>query len=251
MEYRKAFYNTKKYKIFKSEIEETSKNLNTFKKILKTELKIEIKVNRKKLEKLRKDFDEFRHRFSNKDEISEYRNAFYNAKKYKLFESEIERVRKNLNKFKKSLKSKKFQGNIDSVNFKDLDDYSNNYDFPDDDKYRKNESIRSLLKEFDSNYYKLIRTDDSFAGEKNNHIEFKSNRDRYENLSLKEYLDMIKPYLRDLINEHRPIMELNNNSNNSNNHNHNINNNNNYSSNSNNGNNEENGRAEWKIQLVM
>ena len=63
---------------------------------------------------------------------------------------------------------------------------------------------------------------------------------------------MIKPYLRDLINEHRPIMELNNNSNNSNNHNHNINNNNNNnSSNSNNGNNEENGRAEWKIQLVM
>ena len=91
-------------------------------------------------------------------------------------------------------------------------------------------------------------------GKNNNHIEFKSNRDRYENLSLKEYLDMIKPYLRDLINEYSPIMELNDNSNNSNNHNHNINNNNNNndnSSNSNNGSNEENGRAEWKIQLVM
>ena len=89
-------------------------------------------------------------------------------------------------------------------------------------------------------------------GKNNNHIEFKSNRDRYENLSLKEYLDMIKPYLRDLINEYSPIMELNDNSNNSNNHNHNINNNNNNnSSNINNGNNEENGRAEWKIQLVM
>ena len=170
-------------------------------------------------------------------------------KNIKLFESEIERVRKNLNKFLKSLKSKKFQGNIDSVDFKDLGNYSNNYDFPDDDKYRKNESIRTLLKKFDSNYYKLIRTEDRFAGEKNDHIEFKSNRDRYENLSLKEYLDMIKPYLRDLINEHRPIMELNNNSNNSNNHNHNINNNNNNnSSNINNVNNEENGRAEWKIQ---
>ena len=92
-------------------------------------------------------------------------------------------------------------------------------------------------------------------GKNNNHIEFKSNRDRYENLSLKEYLDMIKPYVRDLINEYSPIMELNDNSNNSNNHNHNINNNNNNnndnSSNSNNGSNEENGRAEWKIQLVM
>ena len=38
------------------------------------------------------------------------------------------------------------------------------------------------------------------------------------------YLDMIKPYLRDLINNHKPTMESND---------------------------EENDRAEWKIQLVM
>ena len=38
---------------------------------------------------------------------------------------------------------------------------------------------------------------------------------------------MIRPYLRDLINEHKPIAELNNNNNNNNN------------------------RAEWKIQLTM
>ena len=37
---------------------------------------------------------------------------------------------------------------------------------------------------------------------------------------------MIRPYLRDLINEHKPIAELNNNNNNNN-------------------------RAEWKIQLTM
>ena len=73
---------------------------------LKPGPKIEIKVNRKKLEKLRKDFDELRHKFSNKDEIKEYRNAFYNAKKYKLSESEIDEVKKNLNKLEKSLKSK-------------------------------------------------------------------------------------------------------------------------------------------------
>ena len=40
---------------------------------------------------------------------------------------------------------------------------------------------------------------------------------------------MIRPYLRDLINEHKPIAELNNNNNNNNN----------------------NNRAEWKIQLTM
>ena len=34
--------------------------------------------------------------------------------------------------------------------------------------------------------------------------------DRYENLSPKEYLDVIRPYLRDLINNHKPTMESNN-----------------------------------------
>ena len=64
---------------------------------------------------------------------------------------------------------------------------------------------------------------------------------------------MIRPYLRDLINEHRPIMELNNNTNNSNNNTNNSNNNanNNSSNNTSNSNNEENDRAEWKIQLVL
>ena len=42
---------------------------------------------------------------------------------------------------------------------------------------------------------------------------------------------MIRPYLRDLINEYKPIAELNNNNNNNNNNNDN--------------------RAEWKIQLTM
>ena len=112
---------------------------------LKPEPKIDIKVNRKKLEKLRKDFDELRHKFSNKDEIKDYRKAFYIAKNYKhLSESEIkkkkellsklkiEKTSKNINKLKKSLKSKKFQGNIDSVVYEDLDNYDNNYDFADD-----------------------------------------------------------------------------------------------------------------------
>ena len=114
---------------------------------LKPEPKIEIKVNRKKLEKLRKDFDELRHKFSNKDEIKDYRKAFHIAKNYKhLFESEIKKKKellskseiekkiKHINKLKRSLKSKTFQGNIDSVDFKDLYNYNNNYDCADDDK---------------------------------------------------------------------------------------------------------------------
>ena len=54
---------------------------------------------------------------------------------------------------------------------------------------------------------------------------------------------MIRPYLADLINEHKPTVELNNNNNN--------NNKNNNSSNNNNNNNNNNNCAEWKIQLAM
>ena len=55
---------------------------------------------------------------------------------------------------------------------------------------------------------------------------------------------MIRPYLRDLINDHKPTAKLNN-SNNSNN------NTNNSNNNSNNNTTTNNNKAEWKIQLVM
>ena len=113
------------------------------------EPKIEVKTNKRKLEKLRKDFDELRHKFSKK-EIDRYRKAFYVAKNKKyLSESEIKKTNKNLTKLKKSLRFKKFRGNIDSVNYEDLDNYDYNYDFADDDEYRKIGSIRKLFKDFD------------------------------------------------------------------------------------------------------
>ena len=41
------------------------------------------------------------------------------------------------------------------------------------------------------------------------HRIYKNRGDRYENLSPKEYLDIIKLYLRDLINNHKYKTELN------------------------------------------
>ena len=52
--------------------------------------------------------------------------------------------------------------------------------------------MRPLFKVFDRDYYKPIRTDDGFAGRNNNYIEYTSKEDRYENLSPKEYLNMIR-----------------------------------------------------------
>ena len=137
---------------------------------------------------------------------------------------------------------KNFHGDIDSVDYDDLDNYDYNSDFSDEDEYRKIGSIRTLFREFDRDYYKPIRTDSGFVVRNDNYMEYTSKGDRYENLSPKEYLNMIKPYLRDLINEHIPTMELNNNNNNTDNNNDNNNNTDNYNNNN---------RAEWKIQLTM
>ena len=172
----------------------------------KSEPKPEIRVNKRKLKKLRKDFDELRHKFSKK-EIKEYRKAFYVAKNKKyLSKSEIKKTSKSFNKFKKSLRFKKFRG-IDSVDYEDLDNYDYNYDFAAADEYRKIGSIRTLFKELDRDYQKPIKTDSGFAGRNDNYIEYTSKADRYENLSPKEYLNVIRPYLKDLIYEHKPIIE--------------------------------------------
>ena len=160
------------------------------KDLIKTlsEPKPKIRINKKKLEEIRKDFNELRHKFSKK-EIDKYRKAFYVIKNYKhLSTSEIEEARKNLIELRKSLRFKKFHGDIDSVDYDDLDNYDDNYDFADDDEYRKIGSIRRIFKVFDRDYYKPIRTDSGLAGRSNNCIEYKSRGDRYENLSLKNIL---------------------------------------------------------------
>ena len=121
--------------------------------------KPKIGINKKKLKEIRKDFYKLRHKFSKK-EADKYRKVFYDIKNYRhLSESEIEEIRKNFNELEKSLMFKKFHGDIDSVDYDDLDNYDDNYDFADDDEYRKIGSIRTLFKEFDRDYYKPIRTD--------------------------------------------------------------------------------------------
>ena len=45
-----------------------------------------------------------------------------------------------------------------------------------------------------------MRTDSGFAGRNDNYVKYTSKGDRYENVSPKEYLNMVKPCLRDLIN---------------------------------------------------
>ena len=55
---------------------------------------------------------------------------------------------------KKSLKFKKFYGNVDSVYYDDVDNYD---DADDDEKYRKIGSIGRLFEGFDRDYYKQLK----------------------------------------------------------------------------------------------
>ena len=188
----------------------------------KPKSKPKIRINKKQLKEIRKDLYELRHK-SSKKEIDRYRKAFYDIKNYKHFSiSEIKKVRKNLNKSKKSLVFIKLHGDVDSVDYDDLD-YADDDDLADGAEYRRIGSIRRLFRSH-RDYYKPIRTDDSFGGRRNNYIEYTSRRDRYEYLSPERHLDKIRSYLRDLINDHKPTTELNSN-------------------------NDESG--EWKFQLVM
>ena len=50
----------------------------------------------------------------------------------------------------------------------------------------------------DEDYYNPIKTNNAFNG---NYIEQESRVDKDKTLSIKEYLDMIKPYLNDIIND--------------------------------------------------
>ena len=48
----------------------------------------------------------------------------------------------------------------------------------------------------EDDYYKPIRVGNFWN---NNYVEYESSGDRNKNISVKEYLDKIKPYLRDII----------------------------------------------------
>ena len=70
------------------------------KALSKPKPKPEIRINKRKLQEIRKDFNELRHKFSKK-EVDKYRKAFYDIKNYKhLSTSEIKKVGKNLTKLK-------------------------------------------------------------------------------------------------------------------------------------------------------
>ena len=63
---------------------------------------------------------------------------------------------------------------------------------------KENKAIKDIQKLFEQEekYYKQIRVGNFWN---NNYIKYESKGDRNKNLSMKKYLENIKPYLRDII----------------------------------------------------
>ena len=79
------------------------------------------------------------------------------------------------------------------------------YDY-DDIKYRGIRDVNNLFDlSIDESYYKPIKTNDAFNS---NYIEYESKGDENKNVSIKEYLNMIRTNLRDIINDHETQGEL-------------------------------------------
>ena len=136
-----------------------------------------------RIEKIRKEFNESRSKFS-KSKINEIRRNLYEIKSKKnLFELRMEEIEKSLDELERNLsKTKKY------------------YDH-DDAEYRGIKVIKDLFDlSVGEDYYKPTITKGSFN---NNYIQYESRGDKDKILSINEYLDIIRPYLRDIINYHK------------------------------------------------
>ena len=112
-----------------------------------------------------------------KPKIKEIRKNLYEIEKKNLSESRIKGTEKSIFELEESLSKLKKYYDYDDAEYKGIRDIKNLF----------NQSI-------DEDYCKPIKNTNDFNN-KNNYIKYESKRDKNENLSPKEYLDMIKPYL--------------------------------------------------------
>ena len=142
---------------------------------------IKPKIDNERLKNIREDLNKLRHKFS-KSKIKEIRKNLYEIESNKnLSTQKIKEIEKSLSRLKK------------------YHDY-------DDAEYIGIRDVRNLFNQStDKDYYKPIKTKSAFNG---NYIEYESNGDKDKNLSEKEYLNKIRPYLRDIINDYKTPKNL-------------------------------------------
>ena len=72
-------------------------------------------------------------------------------------------------------------------------------------EYKRIKEIEYLFNKInDEDYYEPIKTKHAFD---HDYMEYESRGDKDNNLSLEEYLEIIRPYLIDMINNHKTLGE--------------------------------------------
>ena len=145
--------------------------------------KPETNFSKARIEDIRKEFNESRYRFS-KLKMKEIRKNLYQTENEKNpSESKIKEIERNLTELDENIsRTEKYYG----------------YD---DIEYRGVRNVRDLFDlSIDEDYSKPIIVRGAFNG---NYIQYESKGDKGKNLSIKKYLNMIKPYLSNIINNHK------------------------------------------------
>ena len=139
-----------------------------------------------KTEKIRKEFNESRHKFS-KLKIKDIRKNLYEIENEKNpSKSKIKEIQKYLTELQETLSKTKKYYNFDDIEYRNEN---------------KKLSIRNVRELFhlsiSEDYYKPIKVNSAFN---NNYIQYESNGDKDKILTISECLDMIRPYLVEMIN---------------------------------------------------
>ena len=143
-----------------------------------------LNISNARIKMIKEDCNKLRDRFL-KPKIKEIRRNLYEIENKKnLAKSKIEETEKNPLELEESLSKLKKYYDYD-IEFKGISDVGNLF----------NQST-------EEDYYRPISTISVFDN-KNNYIEYESKGDKNKNLSAEEYLNMIRPYLSDMINDHK------------------------------------------------
>ena len=117
--------------------------------------------------------------------------------------SKVKQIRKNLYDIKNLRyisRSKIKEIEKDVIELEEILSKLNKYYKYNNIEYKIIRDIENLFREFDNDYYKPIKTKGAFD---DNYIECESRGDKDKILSSKEYLDIIRPYLSDMINDYK------------------------------------------------
>ena len=140
--------------------------------------KPKINFSKTRIEKIRKEFNESRHKLS-KSKINETRRNVYEIENEKnLFAPKIKEIEKNLDELERNPSKTKKYCDYDDAEYRGIKDVKDLFDLSIDEDY-------------------------SNSAFNNNYIRYKSKGNKDKILTVNQYLDIITPYLSNIINDHK------------------------------------------------